>query len=274
MTATGACAPRGLGTTGFEIIDCHVHPAPGPEMWFGWFLAHEPAAEFEAALRRSGISRACGSCVTRDAGEGFGATAACNRAVMEYAAASDGFFIPGVQVHTRFPEESCRELERLHAQGARWVGELVGYISGYGDEYATPGALRVFDLASQLGMVVNIHGGDLGVLAKVCETFPRLQVVVAHLGGDRKGMAERIALVARFANLHIDISGLGVGRYGVIRHAVDHAGAQKVLFGTDYPICAPAGIVASVLDEPISDADRAAIFAGNFRRLMGLKATM
>jgi predicted TIM-barrel fold metal-dependent hydrolase len=263
-------APHPWAAAPFEIIDCHVHPAPASEVWFGWFLPHEPVEAFNAVLRRSGIARACGSCVTRRPGEDFSATAACNRAVMQCAQQSAGFFIPGIQAHTRFPDESCREVERLHAAGARWIGELVGYLSGYADEYDTPGARAIFDLAQRLEMVVNLHCGDLETVARLCAAFPRLTVVLAHLGSDRNAMVERIALVARHENLHIDISGLGVGRYGAVRHAVDVAGAHKVLFGTDYPVCAPAPIVAGLLDEPLSDPDRVAIFSGNFRRLMAL----
>ena len=48
------------------------------------------------------------------------------------------------------------------------------------------------------------------------------------------------------------------------------AGKEKLLFGTDYPINNPAVYLHGALFEDLADAERAALFHGNFRRLCGL----
>ena len=200
----------------------------------------------------------------------FGATAACNRAAMAFQHRFPEFYIPAIQVHPRFPDESCREIERHHALGVRWIGELVGYLLGFADEYDSPGAFRIYDLAQSLGMTVNFHGNDLAQAARMAQAFPRLNFVLAHPGGSRDGFIDRAKLVATHPNLYLDLSGTGITRWGMIRHGIDLAGSGKFLFGTDFPICTPSSFIACVLEEPLTDAERAAILAGNFKRLLGL----
>ena len=73
----------------------------------------------------------------------------------------------------------------------------------------------------------------------------------------------------RFPTLHWDISGTGLFRWGMLKYLVDTCGAEKLLFGTDFPICNIAMQIHGVLSEHIPDEARAAIFSGNFDRLCG-----
>ena len=73
--------------------------------------------------------------------------------------------------------------------------------------------------------------------------------------------------IAEYPNLHLDISGSGIDRYGVLREAVRVAGKEKLLFGTDYPINNPAVYVQGALFESLSDEEYAALFRDNFLRL-------
>ena len=54
----------------------------------------------------------------------------------------------------------------------------------------------------------------------------------------------------------------------------DHRGAMdsfdRVLFGTDYPICNPRMYVQAVLGEHIPDEDKEKILFGNARRILGI----
>ena len=84
--------------------------------------------------------------------------------------------------------------------------------------------------------------------------------------GDRQALE---ALCARHANLHLDISGTGIDRLGMVRHAIDILGPQKVLFGSDYPVNNPAVYVAGVAYEPLTEAEREALLHGNVERLLG-----
>ena len=47
-------------------------------------------------------------------------------------------------------------------------------------------------------------------------------------------------------------------------------GSDRVLFGTDYPICNPGMYVQAVLGEHIPDEDKEKILFGNARRILGI----
>lgn len=265
----------------FEIIDCHSHPSPKPETTFSWFLTFQTHDDFVNIMRNSGISRACGSCVeSHDIIEDPAQRKAVsmerivelNGAGIAFREAYPDFFIPGMCVQPHHPEESCREVERMHAKGVAWIGELCGYLMGFEDDYASEGAFAIYDLAQQLGMTVNVHMSTerLGDLDRMCKAFPRLSFVLAHPGSSKGVFLERVALVEKHPNLHMDFSGVGVIRWGMVRHAIDRSGVEKFLFGTDFPVCNPAGHAACYLAEPLSDGEREAIFAGNFKRLTGM----
>ncbi|MCK5843789.1 MAG: amidohydrolase family protein, partial [Victivallales bacterium] len=59
-------------------------------------------------------------------------------------------------------------------------------------------------------------------------------------------------------------------RWKMLRYAIDIAGKEKFLFGSDSPICNPAAFIYGVLAEPLDDDERIAVFSGNFKRLTGV----
>ena len=74
----------------------------------------------------------------------------------------------------------------------------------------------------------------------------------------------------KYDNTYLDISGTGLFRYGMLREGIRRVGAEKFLFGTDYPITNPGMYVQAVLYEHITDADREMIFCKNAERILGV----
>ena len=74
----------------------------------------------------------------------------------------------------------------------------------------------------------------------------------------------------KFPNLYLDISGTGLFRYGLLASSVKTVGSERVLFGTDYPICNPRMYVQAVLGEHISDEEKENILFRNAKRLLGI----
>ena len=114
---------------------------------------------------------------------------------------------------------------------------------------------------------MDFHCGEPELIDRLCRTFPKLNLVLAHPEASREPFMARLELMQKYPNLHLDLSGSGVMRWELIRKAIETVGADKILFGTDFPICNPAMYVHCVLSEPISDKERRAIFSGNFKRL-------
>jgi len=219
-------------------------------------------------LRRAGISQACGSPVRRLDPDSFHEIRLLNDKALALRDRFPEFYIPGIQVHPRFPDESCQEIERCcGGENVRWIGELVGYMMGYGCEYATERALVIIRSAREFDAVVNLHCHDLEVVDQLCTAIPDLKLVLAHPGGGKEEFLSRLAKVAEFPNLHLDISGSGIDRYGLLRRAVDVAGSEKLLFGTDYPINNPFVYTQGVLFESLSEEANRAIFRDNYLRL-------
>ncbi len=255
----------------YHVIDCHWHPAVDRATDTGWFGPVGSIRKQIDTLRRAGISRACGAPIEKiEAPVSFRRIKALNDKALALRDKYPDFYVPGIHVHPGFPDESCREIERCcGGEGVRWIGELVGGWMDYGNDFATRNAIMIFKTAIQYGAVVNFHCGDLKVVEKLCKALPALKLVMAHPSSSRIELLERIEIVSKFKNLHLDISGSGIDRFGILRKAMDVAGAEKILFGTDYPINNPAVYVHGAMLEDLSEKERKLLFSGNFMRLAG-----
>jgi len=257
----------------YEIIDCHFHPAVDDKTDTGWFDSAGSMKYQIETLRRAGISRACGAPIGKIVNpKSFRKIRHLNDKALALRDKYPDFYIPGIHIHPEFPDESCREIERCcGGEGVRWIGELVGYWMDYGNDYASRNAIQIFRTAIEYGAVVNFHCGDLKVIGKLCTALPELKLVLAHPGSGRKDFLARIKIVSKFKNLHLDISGSGIDRFGILSYAIDTSGAEKLLFGTDYPINNPAVYVHGTLLENLSEKERKLLFSGNFLRLIGIR---
>jgi len=123
------------------------------------------------------------------------------------------------------------------------------------------------------------------VFAGVPERFPKIRWALCHLGGAIPYLAERLdrgfhAFKDCRANIEKEPSAYLKQFYydtvnfnqGALELAIDFAGADHVLAGSDYPH--QIGSIPSMLDAiaklPITEAERAGIYGLNAARLLGL----
>jgi predicted TIM-barrel fold metal-dependent hydrolase len=105
-------------------------------------------------------------------------------------------------------------------------------------------------------------------IVEVCEHHPDLAVVLIDVQG--RNNRTLYALLDRFEQLCIQTGGFNVHRG--IEDLCRRFGAERLVFGSGFP---NAGMGAARFDLEralISDAERAAIASGNWRRLAGLAA--
>lgn len=96
---------------------------------------------------------------------------------------------------------------------------------------------------------------------------PDVKVIMAHLTGvGFRGVLE----VKGLPNLYVDTSG-GWPEEGLVEFAVEHLGAEHLLYGSDLPVRENAVTIGRILGANISAADRRKIFYGNTARLLNLK---
>lgn len=233
------------------ILDSHVHlPSPGLNQTWEWAPCTPDLPAALAYLKRCGVDAAVASSMRAEIATTHADIRAGNDEMMDAArefplsGSSLCGVLPACLVNTNFAAESLAEIERCHAQGVIWLGELCGYVGGF--RYDTPAFAAALRKATDLNMIVQIHNDDPADMARLCAENPATTFVLAHLGDSPAECATRIALAARFPNLSLDISGHGFQRMGILELAVRAAGAERILFGSDYTINDPAGGIARI----------------------------
>ncbi|MDR0876779.1 MAG: amidohydrolase family protein [Treponema sp.] len=122
---------------------------------------------------------------------------------------------------------------------------------------------------------VVFHSGDYRYpfshparLAKVLDKFPKLTVVAAHFGG--WSLFDLALEYFRSRHCYLDVSSsipfLGLRR---AEELIGIYGAERILFGSDYPMWDPAVCLEEFNKLKLKDADRELILCGNARRLLG-----
>ncbi len=102
-------------------------------------------------------------------------------------------------------------------------------------------------------------------IARLARCHPETTIVMAHLaGGGWRGVRD----VKDCPNVIVDTSG-AQSISGLVEFAVSELGADRVIYGSDWPIRDYATQTARVQGAHISDRDKARILSGNAARLLG-----
>jgi uncharacterized protein len=250
------------------ILDCHVHlPSTGLKSTLEWEPCTKDTGAAMAYLRRCGVDSLVGSSTRALLAQSPEEVRTGNDETARTALEYPDFVVPACQLNTNFQRDAIEELLRCKSVlGMIWIGELCGYIGGY--SYDTSSFRQVILTATEMDMIVQIHDDSSEDMARLLAEFPKTTFVLAHLGDSPQEVEERIALAARFENLYLDISGHGYQRMGVLELAVRQAGHERVLFGSDFTINDPAGVIARIQTADFDDETKAGILGGNVSRLL------
>ena len=258
---------NGINGIDYPVIDAHAHPYLNRDCPRNGPVDFDA---FQAGLAAAGISMFCGTANIRNNGENPEIIEQENAEVLKWRDHFGKSFYPGVNIHPAFPAESIAAMEKFHSMGFRWIGEIAWYVQGY-NAYATPEMNPILEAAEDLDMILNCHPTDADDLDRLLNNFPRLNVVIAHPESISGGCGGMYSLLEKHSNAFLDLSGNGLSRWHMLRWGIDRLGAEHILFGTDYPINNPNMYVHGVLSEPLTDAERKAVFHDNFIRLTGIQ---
>lgn len=252
-----------------QIIDFHVHPFRQKQHCLNFYpeMPDLDAPGMRSQLQKAGITQICGSVLQKvpDVRD-FSTLRALNREALELQNQLGDFYTPGFHIHPGFVQESCEEIDFMHRRNVHLIGELVPYMHGWGD-FPAENWMEIMDTAKGRGFVCSYHTPFAFDMNAMIAQHPDITFVAAH-PGDHDRVPEHIALMKKYDNVYLDLSGTGLFRFGLLKHLVSAVGAERILFGTDYPICNPRMYVQAVYGEDISDGDREKILFKNARRLL------
>lgn len=260
----------------YEIIDFHTHPYKDEN---DCICIHSSAIkrspdEFLKDAKDAGVSKFCGSVISFDKKDEnkswWDIIKKLNDDALYLKDYYNGAYIPGCTIHPEFVEESKGEIDRFKANGINLIGELVWYIQGY-NTYCSENMKEILDYASKKDMVLSVHLTNNDDMDLLCENHPDLKIVCAHpCEGE---LFERHLLRAKKnKNYYLDLSGGGMYRYGMTRRLIDEIGVDKILFGSDYPICTLQMYVDGIKnDRLLTEEEKIAILAGNAKKLLNLQ---
>lgn len=277
------------------IVDAHAHVFP-PEVRDrrDEYLARDAAfrelysspkariasaEELLASMDAAGIDRAvaCGF-AWRDA-------ELCrehNDYLLEAAATCGGRLIAFCTVQPS--DEGARdELKRCAARGARGLGELRPASQGYGlidseEADLLAWAADAYDLALLFHAsepVGRAYPGKAGLpleqLARFIADFPGATVIAAHWGGGLPFYALMPEVREALARTYFDTAATSLlYRPEVYARVIELVGAERILFGSDFPLVPQERALRELREAPIDEEARRLVLGGNARRLLRL----
>jgi uncharacterized protein len=155
--------------------------------------------------------------------------------------------------------------------------EVFGPLYDYAEEQKLPVLFHTGDTATSTGSLLHAHPLTLDEVANERQD---LRIVVCHLGNP--WILDTAELLYKHANVYADISGLIVGAGGYskeysavlaqrISEAVYYAGgADKLMFGTDYPVETYEDGLSLVSMIKVTQADKEKILWRNAERLYSI----
>ena len=172
--------------------------------------------------------------------------------------------------------------EMVEGHGARGV-KLHPVLQDF--DMGDPRMWPVYETCQELRIPILAHSGpardrrpyaEPRAFAPVLEAFPKLTIIIAHLGG---GAWEQALEIARaYPNAYFDCceiiewtGGTTAPTDDQLARLIKDIGPQRVMMGSDYPFYDLRGSVERVMDLPLlSQEEKEAMLGANALRILGL----
>jgi hypothetical protein len=178
-------------------------------------------------------------------------------------------------------DERIEELERCIRAGMRGIGEMRPEFQGLvkGDE---PVLDPVFKIALQHKLMLCIHASEpVGhdypgkydftpdKIYKLILRYPDLTIILAHWGGGMPFYALMPEVKTAMKNTYVDSSASPyLYTPDVFTHVTNLIGAEKILFGSDFPLMPPSKVLKQLNAVDMSATEKELILHGNAEGLL------
>ena len=252
---------------GFKVWDSHVHMFP-PEVYHNW----EKYAARDEWFRILTKKPENGKGVEETWADAEETLATADRAGV-YGIVMQGFYWndPGLMVlqndymaecmknhpdrmkgfcsiNPKLKGQAIAEIERCARLGFSGIGELGPGGNGY--DFNDPDFIEVCECAIEHDLPINIHcgepvghqypGKDMTSLAPIpglLERYPKLKLILAHMGGGLPFYEMNPKLQGLFDNVRYDTAANPLlYRIGSFRAVIQMIGSKRLLFGSDFPL--------------------------------------
>lgn len=192
--------------------------------------------------------------------------------------------LKGLGCFSPFTSGFEREVARCVAAGVSGAGELAFYRSGI-DKDCRDRLAPAMDICREHNLPVMIHTNEpvghkypgktpntLIQIYNLVKQYPENRIILAHWGGGIffYNLLKK-EVKATLKNVWYDTAASPyLYRPDIYRVAVDLAGADRILFGTDYPLLKPERYFKEMDQAGLADEEKAALCGDNARVLFGL----
>jgi predicted TIM-barrel fold metal-dependent hydrolase len=245
-------------------VDAHAHVGP----WYNFFTPEPTADSMVRVMDRCGVGLAVVSATRAISGE----AEAGNAEVAEMIRRHPGRFA-GYAVFNPHVPHSLANVEAALAEPG-FVG-----IKIHPDvqAYAVDGPLYapVFELAARRGVPILTHTfvdsafSDPLMFDAIAARWPSVVIMLGHAGVTGEGHRRALAVAAKRPNLYLELCGsFTTGLW--VRRMVAALGAERVLYGSDFPFIELRYGLGRVVFAGLAEEDLALVLGGNARRVLKL----
>lgn len=206
-----------------------------------------------------------------------------NDYILESIARYPGRLVGFCAVQPQAYEAALREIERCARAGAKGIGELRPDVQFFelGDQEVM---LPFVQTLQENNLTLLLHSSEpVGheysgkgtvtpeTLYPFINQFPNLNLVCAHWGGGLPFYSLMPEVKLAMDNVYFDTAASPfLYSPQIYQQVSDLVGADRILFGTDYPLLSQSRLIDEVMSLDIPEENRNLIFSGNARRLLGL----
>lgn len=141
-------------------------------------------------------------------------------------------------INPHYLKESLEEMDyTIKRLGFVGIGEVCPHVLNF--EMDSKEMRAIIEKGIELDVPLNLHSSEpshFRAIAKLAREYPKAKIIMAHLGGFRF-WRDGIEAIKDCDNVWVDCSAWVMLTMGAFENAVKELGAERVLFGTDFPIC-------------------------------------
>jgi hypothetical protein len=247
-----------------QVIDCHCHLGEYSEV-------HIPRNNLDEMLKTMGDLGIDVACISSFASVGpdwkFG-----NDIVAKVIRRYPGRFIGYAVINPNYPDSIDNELSRCFDKLGMKAIKLHPVWHSY--PINGPNYVPVFEYAEANKLTILSHTwGSYETLSTLAENYPHLNFIVAHAGGwDGRNISNPILIdykildaAKKYDNIYLDLAATLV-YLGAVEHLVRKVGAEKILYGSDFPLHSPSYQLGRVVYARIDEREKREILGGNAGR--------